>query len=110
MNRTLRHKRVRKKIKGTSTRPRLSVFRSLKGLYVQLIDDDKGCTISAVNYKELKNQYKNKLEQSKFLGALIAQKAKAKKITKVVFDRGGYKYHGRIKAMADGAREAGLIF
>ncbi|MFH1713315.1 MAG: 50S ribosomal protein L18 [Candidatus Jacksonbacteria bacterium] len=110
MNRILRHKRIRKKIKGTSSRPRFSVFRSLKGLYVQLIDDDKGCTIAAANYKELKNKYKNKLEQSKLLGMLIAQKAQKKKITKVVFDRGGYKYHGRIKAMADGARETGLIF
>lgn len=110
MDRFLRHKRIRKKIKGTKDRPRLSVFRSLKGLHIQLIDDDKGHTLTSANYQELKNEYKNKTEQSKLLGILVAQKAKKKKIAKVVFDRGGYKYHGRIKAMADGAREAGLKF
>jgi large subunit ribosomal protein L18 len=109
MNRQLRHKRIRKRIKGTAARPRLSVFRSLKGVWLQLIDDNKGETLVSANYKELK-KYKDKLDQAKQLGLLIAQKAKKKKITKVVFDRSGYKYHGRIKALAQGAREAGLEF
>ena len=109
MNRQLRHKRIRKRIKGTADRPRLSVFRSLKGVWLQLIDDNKGKTLVSANYRELE-KYKDKSDQAKQLGLLIAQKAKKKNITKVVFDRGGYKYHGRIKALAQGARQGGLKF
>ena len=109
MNRQLRHKRIRKKIKGTAVRPRLSVYRSLKGLWLQLIDDTKSQTLISAQQKELKPNI-NKLDQAKQLGLLIGKKAKKKKITKVVFDRGGYKYHGKIKAVAQGAREAGLKF
>jgi len=104
-----RHARVRAKIKGTAKRPRLSVFRSNKGMYLQLIDDNKNRTLVSVRSQELKTKGV-KTEISLELGKLIAKKAKAKKISKVVFDRGGYKYHGRVKAVADGAREGGLQF
>ena len=109
MNRKLRHKKIRKRIKGTSSRPRLSVFRSNKGLNLQIIDDEKSNTLASADYQEIK-KYKSKIEQAKKLGLLIAQKAKKKKITKVVFDRGGYKYHGRVQAVGQGAREGGLKF
>ena len=102
-----RHARVRAKISGTAKRPRLSVFRSNKHIYVQLIDDDKGKTLVAVSDKGIKAKG---VELSKKIGKLTAEKAKEKKITKVVFDRGGYKYHGNVKAVADGAREEGLKF
>jgi len=106
--------RVRKKIFGTSECPRMSVFRSLKHIYVQIIDDEQKKTLVAASTlsKELKEKIngKNKTEQAKLVGELIAKNAKMKGITKVVFDRGGYKYHGRIKALADSARSNGLMF
>jgi len=104
-----RRKKMRAKIKGTTKRPRLSVFRSSKGMYLQLIDDDKGKTIISAHSKEIKKKDK-KAVVSFELGKLIAKKAIEKKIKIIVFDRSGYKYHGRVKAVADGAREGGLKF
>lgn len=106
-----RHKRVRAKISGTKERPRLCIFKSTKYIYAQLIDDERGKTLVAVSSRELK-KVKNakKVDLAKEVGKLIAKKAKDKKIEKVVFDRGGYQYHGRVKAVAEGAREGGLIF
>ena len=106
---TRRHKRVRSKITGTAVIPRLNLFRSNKGLFVQLINDDLGVTLVSVSEKEIKGK-KVKTDIAKEIGKLIAKKAQEKKIGKVVFDRGGYKYHGRIKAVAEGAREEGLKF
>jgi len=103
------HYRIRKKVQGTSERPRLAVYRSNKEIYVQLIDDVKGSTIASANSKECATTG-NKVEQSKAVGKLIAEKASAININNVVFDRGGYLYHGRVKAVADGAREGGLAF
>ena len=108
--RSQRHARVRAKICGTKERPRLNVYRSLKSIYAQLIDDIAGKTIVAAHDSELKNKKGKKEERAKEVGKLLAQKALDKKIKKVVFDRGGYKYQGRIKAVADGAREGGLEF
>lgn len=104
--------RIRKKVSGTSSKPRLSVFRSNTDIYVQLIDDDNGVTLAACSSKEkdVVAQKVNKTEKSKLVGAAIARKATELGITKVVFDRGGNLYHGRIKAVADGAREGGLVF
>jgi large subunit ribosomal protein L18 len=104
--------RIRKKVSGTATKPRLSVFRSNTEIYAQLIDDDNGVTLAAASSKEkdVIAQKVNKTEKSKLVGAAIARKATELGITNVVFDRGGNLYHGRIKAVADGAREAGLIF
>lgn len=102
-----RHKCVRAKIKGTSEVPRLCVFRSNKHLYTQLVDDEKAQTLAKASDLELK---KPKTNQAFEIGKLIAKKAIAKKITKVTFDRGGYKYQGRVKAVAEGAREGGLKF
>ncbi len=104
-----RHGRVRAKVSGTATCPRLSVFRSNRGMFLQLIDDINGLTIVSAKLNEVKKT-SGKIESSKELGQLIAQKAKTKKITKIVFDRGFYKYHGRVKAVAEGAREGGLKF
>jgi large subunit ribosomal protein L18 len=109
-----RHLRVRKKITGTAQRPRLSVFRSSKHIYAQLIDDVQGVTLAAASTldKELADQIGNggNVEAARKIGELIANRAKAKGVTQVVFDRGGYLYHGRIQALADAAREAGLEF
>ncbi len=109
-----RHLRVRKKVFGTPERPRLSVFRSLKHIYAQIIDDTKGITLAAASTldPELRGQLDGltKTEKARLVGRLIAQRALAKGIRRVVFDRGGYKYHGRVKALADAAREAGLEF
>jgi len=108
-----RHLRVRKKIKGTTERPRLSVFRSAKHIYVQLIDDVQGVTLATASTqdKELKSIGNGgNVEAAKQVGQLVADRAKAKGVTRVVFDRGGYLYHGRIQALADAAREAGLEF
>lgn len=104
-----RSKRVRAKIKGTHLRPRLSVFRSNRFIYAQIIDDEKGNTLVSAYEKELKLDDKT-VDKAKELGALIAKKAKAAKISTVVFDRGSYKYHGRVKQVAEGAREGGLKF
>lgn len=104
-----RHGRVRSKIAGTASRPRLVVFRSLTGNYAQIIDDDKGIILTSAS--DLKNKAKGtKVEKAKEVGAEIAKKAQEQKITEVVFDRNGYKYHGRVKAVAEGAREGGLKF
>jgi large subunit ribosomal protein L18 len=108
IQRARRQKRIRAKVAGTADRPRLSVFKSNKFLYVQLIDDDKGNTLASGSTKEIKG--KTPVIAAKELGAEIAKKAGAKKITKVVFDRGGYIYTGKIKAVAEGAREGGLKF
>lgn len=103
-----RHKRIRSKIKGTSDRPRLSVFKSNKVVYAQIIDDEAGKTLAAADTRSSKA--KNLTERSLESGKALATAAKAKKISKVVFDRGGYLYTGVIKALADGAREGGLEF
>ena len=103
------HKRVRQKISGTAERPRMSIFRSNKSIYVQLIDDVAEVTLAAASTKEAAGAG-TKIDQAKTVGQLIAEKAKAAGISKVVFDRGGYLYHGRVKAVADGAREAGMDF
>ncbi|MBU2632393.1 50S ribosomal protein L18 [Patescibacteria group bacterium] len=102
--------RTRAKTKGTQERPRLSVFRSNKFIYGQIINDEKGNTLIGVSEKELSDKKMNKTEKAKELGKIIAGNAKKKKINKVVFDRGGYAYHGRVKAFAEGAREGGLDF
>jgi large subunit ribosomal protein L18 len=107
-HRLARKRRIRAKIRGTSDRPRLSVYRSLKRMTAQLIDDDAGKTIASASTVEAKAPLS--VEGAKKLGTLIAGKAKDKKISAVVFDRSGYKYHGRIKALADAAREGGLQF
>lgn len=107
--RNRRRGKIRFKIKGTSSCPRLSVFKSNRGMYVQLINDKLGKTLESVHSKEIKLKSK-KSEISFELGKLIAKKANNKKIVKVVFDRGGYKYHGRIALLADGARDGGLKF
>ncbi len=106
--RIIRHKRIRAKVKGTAERPRLCVFRTPKHIYAQLIDDEKAKTIISVS--DAKITKKSKVASASEVGKLIAEKAVAKKIAQVVFDRGGYKYHGRVKALADGARKAGLKF
>ena len=113
-SRERRHKSIRKKVYGMPERPRLSVYRSLNHIYVQIIDDFKGYTIVSESSldKELKDKksHKGNIETAKQIGEIIAKKALGKGIKKVVFDRGGYLYHGRIKALADAARESGLEF
>ncbi|MBO0911608.1 MAG: 50S ribosomal protein L18 [Acidobacteria bacterium] len=107
------HERIRKKLMGTSERPRLNVYRSLNHVYVQVIDDLKGVTLVAASSAEGKKQSRSaggNLAAAKAVGKNIAERARARGITKVVFDRGGYIYHGRVKAVADAAREAGLQF
>ncbi len=101
--------RIRKKIRGTAERPRLSVFRSNKGIYCQLIDDKSGQTLASSSIKEA-TASGSKIEIAKAVGVDIAEKAKSLNVEKVVFDRAGYLYHGRVKALADGAREGGLQF
>ena len=112
--RATRHLRVRRKVKGSPQRPRLAVFRSLNHVYAQIIDDSQGITLAAASSvgSEVsdKEGVKPKTEVSKLVGTLIAEKAKKQGITKVVFDRAGCKYHGRVKALADAARKGGLVF
>jgi len=111
VKRQRRHKKIRAKIKGTASRPRLCVFRSNQHIYVQLIDDQKGKTLMSCSDFEIKKQKTlTKLELAKEIGLALAKKALKEEIRKIVFDRAGYKYHGRIKAIADGAREGGLEF
>ncbi|HEX5829458.1 MAG TPA: 50S ribosomal protein L18 [Gemmatimonadaceae bacterium] len=105
--RVRRHLRVRKKVTGTAARPRLVVFRSLKHIYAQLVDDSTNRTLATVSDQALSGK---KAEKSLEVGKLIAEKAKSVGISSVVFDRAGYQYHGRVKAVADGAREGGLEF
>ncbi len=103
------HLRIRKSIKGQSSKPRLSVFRSNKAIYCQLIDDASGKTLAAASSTEASvDKSANKVEQAKAVGQLIADRAKAANIDQVLFDRSGYLYHGRVKALAEGARENGL--
>ncbi len=104
------HARIRKKVNGTSERPRLNVFRSLNHIYAQLIDDSQGVTIASASTVTAKLTTGGNIEAAKEIGKLVAERAKEKGVSKVVFDRGGYLYHGRIKALADAAREAGLEF
>ncbi len=113
-DRLVRHKRVRNKVSGNAERPRLSVYRSLSQIYAQIIDDEKGVTLVSCSTldPEVKGQLegKSKSEQAKVVGQVLAKRALDKKIEEVVFDRGGYIYIGRVQALADGAREAGLKF
>ena len=111
MDRLKIRKRIRAKIQGTSEAPRLAVFKSGKHIYAQLIDDEKGVTIVAARDEEVKDKKKSaKAESARLVGAEIAKKEAAEGIKKVVFDRGGFQYHGRIRAVAEGAREGGLKF
>ncbi len=114
LRRKIRHARIRKKVFGTPERPRLSVFRSLKHIYAQVIDDTRGHTLAAASTldPEIRDQLRGlpKTEQSRLVGQLIARRALAKGVVRVVFDRGGYKYHGRVRALAEGARGEGLEF
>ena len=105
--RKIRHARVRKQVIGTKDIPRLNVYRSNKNIYAQLIDDETGVTLASASSMKLKG---NNIEIAARVGKMIADEAKSKKISKVVFDRGGYLYHGRVKALADAARENGLEF
>jgi large subunit ribosomal protein L18 len=105
-----RRRRVRAKVRGSAERPRIAVFRSNRGIFAQLIDDDAGRTLAAVNWTEADLRSLKPLEQAKRAGELLAERAKAAGVEVAVFDRGGYRYHGRVKALAEGAREAGLNF
>jgi large subunit ribosomal protein L18 len=116
LQRRRRHLRIRNRVQGTAARPRLVVFRSLKNIEGQIVDDDAGRTVLGVStvapdLRDFKGESQNRrVEQSFAAGKLLAEKARAQGIQAVVFDRGGYKYHGRVKAFADGAREGGLQF
>ncbi len=105
-----RHKRVRNHISGTAARPRLNVFRSLNNIYAQVIDDDKGVTLASASSLELKETYGGNKEAAREVGKLVAKKALDAGIKEVIFDRGGYLYHGRVAELAEGAREGGLEF
>jgi large subunit ribosomal protein L18 len=109
IKRAIRHKRVRSRVSGAAKRPRLSVFKANRHIYAQLIDDSAGKTLASASSLELKSKAK-KIDTAKEVGKLLAAKALAKKIKAVKFDRGGFAYHGRIKALAEGAREGGLEF
>ena len=104
------HKRIREKVSGTTERPRLSVFRSLNHIYAQVIDDQQGLTLASASSMALKLKTGGNIAAAKEIGKKVAEEASAKGVKKVVFDRGGFLYHGRIKALADAAREAGLDF
>jgi large subunit ribosomal protein L18 len=112
--RTRRHRSLRLKVRGNAERPRLNVFRSLSQIYAQVVDDGAGTTLAAASTldEELKPRLQglSKVEQAKLVGQAIAERAKGRGLSKVVFDRGGYRYHGRVKALAEGAREGGLEF
>ena len=108
--RIMRHKRVRKNISGTSEMPRLNVFRSNTQIYAQIINDETGTTLASSSSVQLKIKNGGNIEGAKLVGADIAKKAKEANISKVVFDRGGYQYHGRVSALAEAARENGLEF
>ena len=105
-----RRRRVRAKVHGTADRPRISVFRSNRGVFAQVIDDEAGRTLASVNWTESDLRSLKPMEQANKAGALLAERAKAAGIESAVFDRGGYQYHGRVKALAEGAREGGLTF
>ncbi len=108
--RRARHLRVRKKVTGSMARPRLCVFRSLNQIYAQVIDDESGHTMAAASSLKLKGPEKSKTEVAKLVGTKIAEQSKAAGISRVIFDRGGYKFHGRVKALAQAARDGGLEF
>jgi large subunit ribosomal protein L18 len=105
-----RRRRVRARVRGSAERPRLSVFRSNRGLFAQLIDDDAGRTVAAVAWTEPELRELKPMEQAQRAGELLAQRAVAAGVQTCVFDRGGYRYHGRVRALAEGAREGGLTF
>ncbi|HEX6752503.1 MAG TPA: 50S ribosomal protein L18 [Solirubrobacterales bacterium] len=105
-----RRRRVRARVTGTAERPRLSVYRSNRGVFAQLIDDGKGQTVAAVNWIEPELRKLTASDQAKRAGELLAERGKAAGVESCVFDRGGYQYHGRVKALAEGAREGGLVF
>ena len=105
-----RRRRVRAKVRGSAERPRISVFRSNRGIFAQLVDDESGRTLASVNWIEPELRGLGPMEQATRAGGLLAERAKAAGVDSAVFDRGGYKYHGRVKALADGAREGGLAF
>jgi large subunit ribosomal protein L18 len=105
-----RRRRVRAKVHGSAERPRISVFRSNRGIFAQLVDDDAGRTLASVDWTESDLRSLKPMEQASKAGALLAERAKAAGVETVVFDRGGYQYHGRVKALAEGAREGGLNF
>jgi large subunit ribosomal protein L18 len=105
-----RRRRVRAKVHGSAERPRISVFRSNRGIFAQLIDDDSGRTLAAVNWTEAELRSLTGAEQARRAGGLLAARAQAVGVQAAVFDRGGYQYHGRVKALAEGAREGGLQF
>lgn len=109
IKRTIRHNRVRSVVSGTAARPRLSVYRANRHIYAQLIDDESGKTLASAKSGEIKSKGK-KVDLAGEVGKLLAKKAGEQKITKAVFDRGGFAYHGRVKALAEGAREGGLKF
>ena len=106
--RTRRHVRVREKVRGSAARPRLAVFRSLTHIYAQLVDDDAGTTLAAASSLDTKDAKGKRTELAKSVGTLLGDRAKQRGVTEVVFDRGGYRYHGRVKALADGVRAAGV--
>jgi large subunit ribosomal protein L18 len=105
-----RRRRVRAKVHGSAERPRISVFRSNRGVFAQLIDDDAGRTVAAVNWTEADLRGRKPMDQARRAGSLLAERAKASGVQSAVFDRGGYQYHGRVRALAEGAREGGLEF
>ena len=105
-----RRRRVRAKVSGTAERPRVSIFRSNRGLFAQLIDDERGHTLAAVQWTEPELRDLKPAEQARRAGAVLAERARAAGIESAVFDRGGYQYHGRVRALAEGAREGGLSF
>jgi large subunit ribosomal protein L18 len=109
-SRLRRRRRVRAKVRGTAERPRLSVFRSNRGMVAQLIDDDRGHTVAAVSWTEADLRDLKPMDQAKRAGEVLANRAREAGVESCTFDRGGYRYHGRVKALADGAREAGLAF
>jgi len=113
-SRVRRHIRVRQKVNGTSEQPRLCVFRSLRHIYAQVVDDSKGLTLAAASTLDEEitkdDKKKNKTSQAEMVGTLLAKRASEKKISQVAFDRGGFKYHGRVKALAEAARKGGLKF
>lgn len=109
-DRLKRQKKVRGKIKGVSDSPRLSVFRSNRYIFAQAIDDSKGETVASMSERDLKDKSKIKAERAKEVGMLLAQKLKKLKIEKIIFDRGAFRYHGRVKSLAEGLREGGIKF
>lgn len=108
--RIARHDRLRKRVSGSSERPRLAVYRSLKHISAQIIDDSKGVTLASASSLEKELKASGNVDGAKLVGAAIAQRAKSQGISKVVFDRGGFRYHGRVAGLAEGARDAGLEF